>query len=105
MNPRLEQRRPNRTAPFLVALAAVVLPVALVGCSSSSMTAPSSTPVPSSAASSGVPGTEAMRTVCDQMIAEEMSVDDATALAEKNGYVARGRQHRWRAPGGDDGLP
>lgn len=31
----------------------------------------------------------AMVALCDQMIAEAMTVDDATALAEANGYIAR----------------
>ncbi len=34
-------------------------------------------------------GTDEMRALCDQMVADAMTTEDATALAESNGFVAR----------------
>jgi hypothetical protein len=73
-------------------LAAAML--ALAACSS----AGSGAATPASAAASSAPaasasgqpaGTDAMRALCDQMVADKLSLDDATALAEKNGFIAR----------------
>jgi hypothetical protein len=34
-------------------------------------------------------GSDAMKTLCDQMVADKMSPEDATKLAESSGFVAR----------------
>ncbi|MDI1290391.1 MAG: hypothetical protein PSX37_10640 [bacterium] len=98
MNPRLLQIR-NRAA--LLSVAGIAVGLALAGCSSSSVSAPSATTAPSSApaASDGadLPGTAAMRALCNQMVTEGLSPEDATKLAEDNGYVAR--------VGSIDGVP
>ncbi len=44
-----------------------------------------------------MPGTTEMRALCNQMVTEGLSPDDATKLAEDNGYVAR--------VGSIDGVP
>ncbi len=44
-----------------------------------------------------MPGTPDMRALCDQMIAEALSPEAATSLAEENGYTAR--------VGSIDGVP
>lgn len=66
---------------------ALVGGLALAGCASDS----SDTPVePTEEAAAVDPGSDpAMIALCDQMVAETMTVEDATALAEANGYVAR----------------
>ena len=63
----------------------------LAACSSDeSGTAEGSSAAAASPAASGAaaPSPE-MQALCDQMIADGLSSDDATALAEENGYVAR----------------
>jgi hypothetical protein len=84
-------------------LAATAVAVAAVGvlsaCSSTSSDATTSAPaasasaLPSSAASGDAmdptAGTPAMVALCKQMVDEKMTPEDATALAEKNNYVAR----------------
>jgi len=59
----------------------------LVGCT----TAEDATPAePTEEAAVVDPGTDpAMVALCDQMVADAMTVEDATALAESNGYIAR----------------
>ena len=81
-------------------VAATALTVAAVGvlaaCSSSSddtSSAPAASAAPSVAAS-GEPvdataGTPEMAALCKQMVDEALSPEDATALAEQGGYVAR----------------
>lgn len=84
-------------------LAATAVAVAAVGvlsaCSSTSSDATTSAPaasasaLPSSAASGDAMdptgGTPEMVALCKQMVDEKMTPEDATALAEKNNYVAR----------------
>jgi hypothetical protein len=79
--------------------AVVVCATALAACSSSTASIPESAIAAASsaaaaaasadAAGAGVGGTDAMRALCDQMVADGMSPEDATALAESNGYIAR----------------
>lgn len=66
----------------------------LVGCSSSDAPTPAAST--HAAASDGavsdaaeLPGTDAMRALCDQMVADKLTPEDATSLAEANGFVAR----------------
>lgn len=65
----------------------------LTGCSSADGPTPVAwTPVSTSAAASDaadLPGTDAMRALCEQMVADKLSPEDATSLAEENGFVAR----------------
>ena len=77
--------------------AALVVLAALAGataCSSGSGSDSPSAAAPNSAAASapaveGELGTSEMRALCAQMVADQMSVDAATALAEGGGFVAR----------------
>lgn len=76
--------------------AAVAAMSLLAGCSSSDDTAgvpaaSASVVMPSTGASEvpGAAGTPEMAALCKQMVDEKLSPEDATALAEKNGYVAR----------------
>jgi hypothetical protein len=82
-----------RTTPALLAAStlAVVGLATLTGCSSSSdsPSTPATSVVASAAASDGTPGSAEMMALCDQMVADGLSADDATALAESNGFVAR----------------
>ena len=89
--------RQNRLA---IAAAVIVSTAILTACSSSStasmpesaIAAASSAAAAAAAADAagaGVGGTAAMRTLCDQMVADGLSPEAATALAETNGYVAR----------------
>ncbi|MBK9740720.1 MAG: hypothetical protein IPO93_14760 [Actinobacteria bacterium] len=61
----------------------------LVSCSSSS--SDDATPEPASAVASAAVGAGPadMTALCDQMVADKLSPEDATALAEENGFVAR----------------
>jgi hypothetical protein len=74
-------------------IAGIVLTTgALAACSSSEPadTAASAIDAASSAAAAGEEaGSPDMVALCDQMVADGLSPDDATALAEENGYVAR----------------
>ena len=78
----------------VIAVPAIVI-VAVLGLSacSSGSSDDAGTPVPAATAQAsaveGELGTAEMRALCDQMVADGLSVDDATALAEENGYVAR----------------
>jgi hypothetical protein len=87
-----------RTGHRLVATvaAALVAAATLVGCgSTSTATLPAEAISAAESAASaagdagGVPGTPEMTALCDQMVAEGMSPDDATALAAQSGYIAR----------------
>lgn len=64
-----------------------VASLALVGCTTDGGQPPAE---PTEEAAVVDPGTDpAMVALCDQMVADAMTVDDATALAEANGYTAR----------------
>lgn len=83
------RRTPGTTPVAAVALCAAV--VLLSGCLGSSGDSGEATPTP---AASDLPAVEAgsdpaMIALCDQMVAEGLSPEDATALAEQNGYIAR----------------
>ena len=80
-----------RRSALTVTAGALLLGVALTGCSSSSSTPSSSAPAASASPTEGedMPGTEEMRALCDQMIADGLTPEDATALAENAGYVGR----------------
>ncbi len=72
-------------------VAAGLASAGLRGCLGSSGDSGEGTPTP---AASDLPAVEAgsdpaMIALCDQMVAEGLSPEDATALAEQNGYVAR----------------
>ena len=73
-----------------VAFAAAAL---LAGCSSSddAASAPASAieAASSAAAAAGAAGNADMEALCAQMVADGLSPEEATALAESNGYVAR----------------
>ncbi len=72
----------------LMAVAAGAMALSLSACASGS--AESSVESPAAVATGGdVAGTDAMRALCDQMVADAMTPDDATALAESNGFIAR----------------
>ena len=83
--------RPTRTLTVFAALACSGL--VLAGCSSAdeAASAPASAiAAASSAAAAAEDGSNPdMVALCDQMVADGLSPEDATALAEDNGYVAR----------------
>lgn len=65
----------------------VVASLALVGCTTDVDQTPAE---PTEEAAVVDPGTDpAMVALCDQMVADAMTVEEATALAEANGYIAR----------------
>lgn len=64
---------------------AASMPASAIAAASSAAAAAES----ADAAGAGVAGTPEMTALCDQMVAEGMSPEDATALAESNGYSAR----------------
>ncbi len=74
-------------------LASLALTVGLLAACSSDDTASEATdavaPASSAAAGAGEAGTPEMQALCDEMVAGALSPEDATALAEQNGYVAR----------------
>lgn len=77
--------RSTRAAVGIVA-AVLVGGIALTGCSSDS----ASESAPSEEATMVEAGSDpAMLALCDQMVADGLTVDEATALAEENGYIAR----------------
>ena len=77
--------RSTRTALGLLAVA-LVGGIALTGCSSDS----ASESMPSEEATMVEAGSDpAMLALCDQMVADGLTVEEATALAEENGYIAR----------------
>ena len=83
--------RRTRTLTVIAALACSGL--VLAGCSSSdeAASAPASAiaAASSAAAAAGDGSSPEMVALCDQMVAEGLSPEAATALAEENGYVAR----------------
>ena len=90
----------SRSPLMAISTVAFVAVATLAACSSSTpaTTAVSAIDAASTAASAaasadaagaGVAGTEAMRTLCDQMIADGLSPEAASALAETNGFSAR----------------
>jgi hypothetical protein len=76
----------RRGIVMTVATAAVALSLAACSSGSAEPTAES----PAAVATGGdVAGTDEMRALCDQMVADGMSTEDATALAESSGFTAR----------------
>ena len=63
---------------------------ALTGCSSSddAASAPASA-IDAASSAAAAAGDAAMEALCAQMVSAGLSPDEATALAEENGYVAR----------------
>lgn len=94
-SPTNSSRVPARVVMTAVAVCGAVL--LLAACSGSGADS-SETPASDSPAS-GSPATDspameagndpAMLALCEQMVADAMTPEDATALAEQNGYVAR----------------
>ena len=87
-------RNASRTASRTAAAAAGLLLVgaALAGCSSSSgdeSSAAASSAAPAASDGADEMGTAEMRALCDEVVAGTLSPEDATALVEENGYVAR----------------
>lgn len=79
--------RSNRWALSAIAVVAAGL---LVACGSSSEIASTSLPpAPSSTAKIPMADEAAMMALCDRMVADRLSPEDATALAEGSGYAAR----------------
>lgn len=77
--------RSTRAAVAIVAMS-LVGGIALAGCSSDS----ASEAAPSEEATMVEAGSDpAMLALCEQMIADGLTADEATALAEENGYIAR----------------
>ena len=77
--------RSTRATLGILAIA-LVSGIALTGCASES----ASDPARSEEATMVEAGSDpAMLALCDQMVADGLTVDEATALAEQNGYIAR----------------
>jgi hypothetical protein len=72
---------------ILMAVATTAVALSLTACSSGS--SESSAASPAATAEGDVAGTDEMRALCDQMVADGMTPEDATALAESNGFTAR----------------
>ena len=80
-----------KRSTILAATTGAVLAVALLGACSSSddaASAPASA-IDAAESAAAVTGQAAMEALCDQMVAAGMSPEEATALAEDNGYIAR----------------
>jgi hypothetical protein len=82
-----------RTRRVTAAGIAMVAALGLAACGSGS-SGDAASSAPAVASLSALPddaglGTPEMKALCDDMVADGLSVDDATALAEDNGYVAR----------------
>ena len=77
----------RRTTVMAAAVGALLATAALSGCSSTdeAATAPASAVEAASEAAVNAD----MVTLCEQMVADGLSPEDATALAESNGFVAR----------------
>jgi len=75
----------NKAILMVVATGAVALSLTACSSGSSEPTAQSA----SAAAEGDVAGTDEMRALCDQMVADGLSPEEATALAESNGFTAR----------------
>lgn len=81
------RRRPSALRGLAAPLAGLALIVGMTAACSSDEVA--SAPVEAIEAASSAAGAVEMKALCEQMITEGMSPEDATALAEQNGYVAR----------------
>ncbi|MDO8309458.1 MAG: hypothetical protein Q7V58_14010 [Actinomycetota bacterium] len=79
-----------RTRPVVTALAGIGVALAVLGgvtaCSSSSDGADSAS---TSASATPTSPADAMTAMCEQLIADAMTVEAAEALAESSGYVTR----------------
>jgi len=72
---------------ILMTVATAAVALSLTACSSGS--AESTVASPAASTGGDVAGTDEMRALCDQMVADAMTPEDATALAESNGFTAR----------------
>ena len=82
----------RRTRTLAVIAALACSGIVLAGCSSAdeAASAPASAIAAASSAAAGANGTNPeMVALCDQMVADGLSPEDATKLAEDNGYAAR----------------
>ncbi|MCX6432709.1 MAG: hypothetical protein NTX29_07940 [Actinobacteria bacterium] len=90
----------SRSPLMTVSTLALVAVASLAACSSSTpadtavsaidaASAAAAAAASADAAGAGVGGTDAMRTLCAQMVADGLSPEAATALAETNGFIAR----------------
>lgn len=77
----------RRTTVMAAAVGALLATAALSGCSSTDDTA--TAPASAVEAASEAAVNADMVTLCEQMVADGLSPEDATALAESNGFVAR----------------
>ena len=80
----------KRTTVLAAAVGAVLAMGALSACSSAdeAASAPASA-IDAAESAAGVAGQAAMEELCSQMISAGMSPEEATGLAEDNGYIAR----------------
>lgn len=74
-------------APVLLAIMLIGAGAGLSACSSQDAAQDPASSEPPAAVNPDI--APAMLELCDQMVAEAMTVDDATSLAESNGYIAR----------------
>jgi hypothetical protein len=73
----------------IVPAIAIVAVLGLGACSSAS-SQDTTAPAPASASAvEGELGTAEMRALCDEMVSGALTAEDATSLAEQNGYTAR----------------
>ena len=78
----------NRRTAVAGAMAVTLGVAVLSGCSSDADDA-ASAPASAIAAASSAAADATMVALCEQMVADGLSPEDATALAEENGYIAR----------------
>ena len=72
-----------------ILLLAAAAPVALAGCSSAGSAGSEPADVVESGAAANPDIDPAMIALCDQMVADGLTTDEATRLAEDSGYAAR----------------
>lgn len=80
----------KRTTIMAGTVGALLAVAVLSGCSSAdeAASAPASA-IDAASSAAAVAGDAAMESLCAQMVSAGMTPEDATALAEENGYVAR----------------
>ena len=78
-----------RARPFVTALAGIGVALAVLGGTAACSSTSDGDPAASSASATPTSQADAMTAMCEQMIADAMTVEDAQALAESSGYVTR----------------
>jgi len=85
-------RRPIRTSVSQIALPVAAMALAAVtlsACSSDEVASETTGAIDAASSAAAVAGSSEMEALCSQMVSAGMTPEEATGLAEDNGYVAR----------------